>query len=121
VDSVDNSALGHIVVKKRIKREMQSSRARGGTSMTTIQAVIFGIMLALTPSMVLVAILLSRTGNGLGEADIDLEFEDQPPYPQRPIARLIGEGGPTHQRSTVNPPATLYDLHSSRAHLTASL
>jgi hypothetical protein len=78
---VDSSALGHIVVKKRIKREIQSSRARGGTSMTTIQAVIFGIMLALTPSMVLVAILLSRTGNGLGEADADLEFDDQPPYP----------------------------------------
>jgi hypothetical protein len=38
-------------------------------------------MLALTPSMVLVAILLSRTGNGLGEADADLEFDDQPPYP----------------------------------------
>jgi hypothetical protein len=35
--------------------------------MTTIQAVFFGIMLALTPSVVGLAFLLWREGIGLGE------------------------------------------------------
>jgi hypothetical protein len=40
---------------------------RVGAPMTTIQAVFFGIMLALTPSMVVLALLLWREGIGLGE------------------------------------------------------
>jgi hypothetical protein len=45
--------------------------------MTTIQAVFLGIMLAWTPSLVLLAFLLWREGMGLKR---DLEFDDQPPY-----------------------------------------
>jgi hypothetical protein len=57
--------------------------------MATIQAAIFWIMLALTPSMFLVAVLLMRTGPG-DDQDSDLrdlnssqklEFDDHPPYP----------------------------------------
>jgi hypothetical protein len=45
--------------------------------MTTIQAVFLGVMLAWTPSLVLLAFLLWREGMGLNR---DLEFDDQPPY-----------------------------------------
>jgi hypothetical protein len=54
--------------------------------MTTIQAVIFGVMIALTPSLVLLAFLLWREGIGLldhGDCRNPshiLELEDQPPY-----------------------------------------
>jgi hypothetical protein len=40
---------------------------RVGPLMTTIQAVIFGVMLALTPSMLVLAFLLWREGIGLGD------------------------------------------------------
>jgi hypothetical protein len=49
--------------------------------MTTIQAVLFGVMLALTPSLVLLAFLLWREGIGVREVGADLEVDDQPPYP----------------------------------------
>jgi hypothetical protein len=49
--------------------------------MTTIQAVFFGMMLALTPSLVLLAFFLWREGIGVRGIDADLEFDDQPPYP----------------------------------------
>jgi hypothetical protein len=63
-----------------------------GAPMTTIQAVIFGIMLASTPSMVLLAFLLWREKIGkIGhdkEAELRRpyrshisEFDEQPPYP----------------------------------------
>jgi hypothetical protein len=45
--------------------------------MITIQGVVFGVMLALTPSLVLLAFLLWREGIGLRS---NSEFEDQPPY-----------------------------------------
>jgi hypothetical protein len=48
--------------------------------MTTIQAVLLGIMLALTPSLVVLAFLLWRDEIGLPQANSDLE--DQPPYPR---------------------------------------
>jgi hypothetical protein len=48
---------------------------------TTIQAVILGMMLALTPSLVLLAFLLWREEIGLREVDADSKFDDQPPYP----------------------------------------
>src|SRR6266849_6057258 len=48
--------------------------------MTTIQAVFFGVMLALTPSLVLLAFFLWREGIGVREVGADLEFDDQPPY-----------------------------------------
>jgi hypothetical protein len=48
--------------------------------MTTIQAVFFGVMLAWTPSLVLVAFLFWRKGIGLAQGDGDLELDDQPPY-----------------------------------------
>jgi hypothetical protein len=57
--------------------------------MATIQDAIFWIMLALTPSMILVAVLLMRTGpsddqdsesRNLHSSQV-LEFDDQPPYP----------------------------------------
>jgi hypothetical protein len=53
---------------------------RVGTPMTTIQAVFLGMMLALTPSIVLLAVLLLREDVGLRQANSDLE--DQPPYPR---------------------------------------
>jgi hypothetical protein len=40
---------------------------RVGTPMTTIQAVVFGVMLALTPSMLVLAFLLLREGIGLAD------------------------------------------------------
>jgi hypothetical protein len=46
--------------------------------MTTIQAVFLGVMLALTPSMVLLAVLLLREDVGL--RGVNSDFEDQPPY-----------------------------------------
>jgi len=59
--------------------------------MTTIQAVVFGVMLSLTPSITLLAFLLWRERIGFGEdekaelrnryLETDLEFDDQPPYP----------------------------------------
>jgi hypothetical protein len=49
--------------------------------MTTIQAVFFGIMLAWTPSLVLLAFLLWRDGIGLRQADASLAFDEEPPYP----------------------------------------
>jgi hypothetical protein len=49
--------------------------------MTTIQAVFFGVMLALTPSLVLLAFLLWQEGIGVREAGADLKIDDQPPYP----------------------------------------
>jgi hypothetical protein len=52
--------------------------------MTTIQAVLFGVMLAWTPSLFLLAVLLWREGIG---SNIDLEFDDQPPYP-KPSSRV---------------------------------
>jgi hypothetical protein len=52
-----------------------------GAAMTTIQAVFFGIMLAWTPSLVLVAFLLWRDGIGLRRVDAGLAFDDEPPYP----------------------------------------
>jgi hypothetical protein len=58
--------------------------------MTTIQAVFFGLMAGLVPS-ILFAFLLWRDEIGLGEdkkpdlrnryASPDLEFDDQPSYP----------------------------------------
>jgi hypothetical protein len=55
--------------------------------MATAQAAIFWIMLALTPSMILVGVLLMRTGVHQ-DSDLEdlnssqkLEFDDQPPYP----------------------------------------
>jgi hypothetical protein len=47
--------------------------------MITIQGVFFGVMLALTPSLVLLAFLLWREGIGLRS---NSEFVDQPPYPK---------------------------------------
>jgi hypothetical protein len=46
-----------------------------------MQAVFFGVMLAWTPSLVLVAFLFLRKGVGLAQVDADLELDDQPPYP----------------------------------------
>ena len=47
--------------------ERVDSQSRAGASMTTIQAVFFGIMLALTPSIVVLAFLLWREGIGIAE------------------------------------------------------
>ena len=52
-----------------------------GAPMTTIQAVFFGVILALTSSVVLLAFLIWREGFGVREANANLEFDDQPPYP----------------------------------------
>jgi len=49
--------------------------------MTTIQAVLFGMMLAWTPSLVLLAFFLWRDGIGLSQADAGLGFDDEPPCP----------------------------------------
>jgi hypothetical protein len=61
--------------------------------MTTIQAVFFGIMLALTPSIVLLAFLLWREGVGIAE---DEEARSRDLYsrgidgPQAPTVLLFG-------------------------------
>jgi hypothetical protein len=47
--------------------------------MTIIQAVFLGMMLALTPSMVLLAFLVWREEIGLRQVNSD--FDDHPPYP----------------------------------------
>jgi hypothetical protein len=49
--------------------------------MSTIQAVFLGMMLALTPSLVLLAFLLWRDGIGARELDADLDFDDQTVIP----------------------------------------
>ena len=56
----------------RTKRDKDMGRQvreveRVGTPMTTIQAVAFGVMLALTPSMLVLAFLLWREGIGLAD------------------------------------------------------
>jgi hypothetical protein len=48
-----------------------------GAPMTTIQAILLGMMLALTPSAVLLAFLLWREGIGTCELDVDLEIDDR--------------------------------------------
>ena len=53
--------------------------------MTTIQAVILGGMITLTPSLVLLAFLIWREGIGLSDGgkrnrSNHLEIDDQPPY-----------------------------------------
>jgi hypothetical protein len=64
------------------QREQQIRRVeRVGAPMTTIQAIFFGVMLALTPSLVLLAFLLWREEIGVRKVDANLEFDDQPPYP----------------------------------------
>jgi hypothetical protein len=54
-------------------------RQRGEAPMTIIQAVFLGMMLALTPSMVLLAFLVWREEIGLRQVNSD--FDDHPPYP----------------------------------------
>ena len=49
--------------------------------MTTVEAFFFGVMVAWTPSIILLAFFLWREGVGLREAGASSEFEDQPPYP----------------------------------------
>ena len=46
--------------------------------MTTVQAVFLGMMIALTPSVALLAFLLWREGTN---ETLALEFNDQPLYP----------------------------------------
>jgi hypothetical protein len=46
------------------RRARQRQVKRVGTLMPTVQAVIFGMLLALTPSLVLLGILLWREGIG---------------------------------------------------------
>jgi hypothetical protein len=54
----------------------------------TIQAVVFWITLALTPSLIFVAVLLCQERSGLTDDEkselrdfYSLELDDQPPYP----------------------------------------
>ena len=47
--------------------ERVDSLSRAGASMTTIQAVFFGIMLALTPCIAVLAFLLWREGIGIAK------------------------------------------------------
>jgi hypothetical protein len=85
VDCGDCSTHGHIVVKKRLNRENPDNKPNAwGAQMTTIQAVFFGVMLALTPSLVLLAFLLWREGIGLRS---NSEFDRQPPIP-RPNSQI---------------------------------
>ena len=79
VDCGDYSTYGHIIVKKCLERENPDTSGTGGAPMTTIQAVVFGVMLASTPSMVLLAFLLWREGGGLRS---NSEFDGQRPYPK---------------------------------------
>jgi hypothetical protein len=63
----------------------------GAQMVATIQAVVFWIMLALTPSLIFVAALLCRERSGLSDGESSelrdlysspkLEFDDQPSYP----------------------------------------
>jgi hypothetical protein len=81
-----------------------------GTPMSTVQAIILGMVLAWTPIIILLAFLIWREGNGLGAdrtarlrslfASHGLEFEDgrgrRPHAKRRPlIARLRRRGGGT--------------------------
>jgi hypothetical protein len=94
----EKAAGRHIATTMLAKREMKRGPAGPLRSqrweapvVATIQAVVFWIMLALTPSMVLVAVLLCRERTGLSNNEISelrdpyssqkLEFDDQPPYP----------------------------------------
>jgi hypothetical protein len=63
----------------RVVDSQSVERARA--PMTTIQAVLFGMMLVLTPSLVLLAFLLWREGIWVREVGADLKVDDQPPYP----------------------------------------
>jgi hypothetical protein len=49
--------------------------------MSKIQAVFLGDAGLLTSSVALVAFLIWREGFGVRDADANLEFDDQPPYP----------------------------------------
>jgi hypothetical protein len=53
-------------VKRDLGRQVREVE-RVGPTMTTIQAVFFGVMLALTPSMLVLAFLLWREGIGLAD------------------------------------------------------
>jgi hypothetical protein len=70
----------------RLKKSRRFFRAeRAGAPMTTIQAVILGGMITLTPSLVLLAFLIWREGIGLRDdgklnRSHNLEVDGQPPY-----------------------------------------
>jgi len=57
---------------------MDSQSRTRGDAMTTIQAFFFGVMVAWTPSVVLLAFFLWRDGIGVRN---NSEFGDQPTYP----------------------------------------
>jgi hypothetical protein len=66
----------------------QVRRVEVGTPMTSVEAVLLGVMLALTPSMVLLALLLCRDGIS---SRVESKLDRQPPYasPNSPIQLTI--------------------------------
>ena len=72
VDCGEGGHRRHINTTMRTKRDrvwagLVREVERVGTPMTTIQAVVFGVMLALTPSMLVLAFLLWREGIGFAD------------------------------------------------------
>lgn len=77
---MQNAFRCHIENKMRGEALGSFASNAGGAQMTTIQAIFFGLMLALTPSLVVLAFLIWREDIGLREVDLDLR--NQPPYPR---------------------------------------
>ncbi|HTG05154.1 MAG TPA: hypothetical protein VK635_13990 [Bradyrhizobium sp.] len=81
----DSGLRGLLNARSHYRQEVpQARKSRNkwngwGAPMTTIQAVVFGVMLASTPSLVLLAFLLWREGGGLRS---NSEFDGQRPYPK---------------------------------------
>ena len=80
IDAVEASArhnranlAAHALVSGRAQWCAAKECQRVGTLMTTIQAVMLGVMLALTPSLVLLAFLVWREGIGVIDEDSDRE------------------------------------------------
>ena len=79
-EALHDEASTHVTTTMHAERDTHAGIRRVervGTPMTTIQAVVFGVMLALMPSMILLAFLLCREGTG---SQADLKFDDQPPH-----------------------------------------
>ena len=69
---VGTVARSHIGTTIRVERSgTRYSDLTRGAAMTTIQAVILGMMLVLTPSLILLAVLVWREGIGLTVDETD--------------------------------------------------
>jgi hypothetical protein len=70
-----------VVLAERATMPLVDLQILVGAPMTTIQSSLLWGDRGLTSSVVLLAFLIRREGFGVREVNANLEFDDQPPYP----------------------------------------